>query len=407
MRALSAHERRIARRLEGRGLAGLGEALGRIHGTMVGGQFRIESLFAVGAEGAVFLASSAGDASHATVYVAKIPLMLYHRPITLDSESVRIRRSALREEGRHLTESASPYMPASYGVHEMINPLMDPARGAAFMEPEPVLVMERLPGFDLDMWLARMHGSAIDVKLLRRTLDAVTVAVLQGLWDLQERGYYYADLRPGNVRIGGPDRRARLLDAGSMVRRDDCSGRFPHVPAYLPPELFQRMKQDVERPYPTAAVQAVMAGRTLFEVATGRVPIPGDEVDLTHLWESRVSQPVADTIDGLCSGSFGDVRQALRYINKHAAKRVPSRIVTTPQKMEFAPTSSPASTSSTGTATATAVAPAATKRIVVAPVTTVAPGATLAPAAKRDDEILPPSVRRSLFGRLFGGLFGR
>lgn len=327
MRELTAHERRIARRLEGRGLAGLGEALGKIRGVGFGGRYVMESLFAVGAEGAVFLAKDVHEGGGPARHVAKIPLLLFHRPITLDSESIRRRRQALREEGRHLTESASPYMPRSHGVHDMTNPLLDPARGGAFGEAEPVLVMERLPGCDLDAWLARMHRSNVDVRLLRRTLDSVAVAVLQGLWDLQERGFYYADLRPGNVRIGGRDRRARLLDAGSMVRRDDCSGRFPHVPAYLPPEVFHDIRMNLNRPYPTAAIQAVMAGRTLYEVATGRVPVPGEQVDLQLLWDSRVSEPVADTVDGLCSGSFTDVQQALRYLHKRATKRVPSRLV--------------------------------------------------------------------------------
>src|SRR5213078_3538214 len=103
-------------------------------------------------------------------------------------EGIRRRRAALREEGRHLADSASAYMPKTYGVYDMQNPLLDAARGGAFAEAEPALVMERLPGFDLDVWLARMHRTEVDVRLLRRTLDAVTVAVLQGLWDLQERG---------------------------------------------------------------------------------------------------------------------------------------------------------------------------------------------------------------------------
>ena len=327
MRGATAHERRIARRLEARGLAGLGDALCRLVGTEFGPGYRIESLFAAGAEGAVFLCRDPEHAEGEPTLVAKIPLMLYHRPVTLDTEGIRRRRQALREEGRHLTESASPYMPKSFGVHDLINTLLDPARGGAFCEPEPALVMERLPGRDLDVWLARMHRTDVDVRLLRRTLDAVAVTVLQGLWDLQERGFYYADLRPGNVRIGGRDRRARLLDAGSMVLRDDCSGRFPHVPAYLPPDLFERMQQNVDRPFPTAAVQAVMAGRTLYEVATGCVPVPGAQVDTKLLWESLVSQPVADTIDGLCSGSFTDVQQALRYLNRHAKGRRPSKLV--------------------------------------------------------------------------------
>jgi hypothetical protein len=74
-------------------------------------------------------------------------------------------------------------------------------------------------------------------------------------------------------------------------------------------------------------VQAVMAGRTLYEVATGRVPVPGEQVDAKLLWESLVSQRVADTIDGLCSGSFTDVQQALRYLSRHAKGRRPSPLV--------------------------------------------------------------------------------
>lgn len=396
MRAPTAHERRIARRLEGRGLAGLGEALWKIRGVRFGDGYVIESLFAAGAEGAVFLARAVDAPRGPAPLVAKIPLLLYHRPITLDSEGIRRRRAALREEGRHLTESASPYMPRSHGVHELVNPLLDPARGGAFAESEPVLVMERLPGCDLDVWLARMHRSNVDVRLLRRTLDRVTVQVLQGLWDLQERGFYYADLRPGNVRIGGRDRRARLLDAGSMVLRSDCSGRFPHVPAYLPPDLFRRMAQNVERPFPTAAVQAVMAGRTLYEVATGRVPQPGAEVDTKLLWDSRVSPPVADTIEGLCSGSFTDVQQALKYLSKRAARRVPSRLVAV--GAAAAASDSHASFEFEDAAPAPAVRP-----IAAAPPPSVSPRP--APSAPRgDDAILPPPrAKRPWWRRLFGG----
>jgi len=384
MAQLTAHERRIARRLEARGLAGLGETLARLDGSRFGERFTLERLFAAGAEGAVFLARDESDPPGAVRCVAKIPLLLYHRPISLDSEGIRRRRAALREEGRQLDESGSQYMPKSRGVHDMMNPLLDAARGGAFGEPEPVLVMERLPGHDLDVWLARMHSSNVDVRMLRRTLDAVAVAVLQGLWDLQERGFYYADLRPGNVRIGGRDRRARLLDAGSLVLRTDCTGKFPHVPAYLPPDLFHRIRNGVDRPFPTAAVQAVMAGRTLYEVATGRVPMPGEPVDLPLLWDSRVSRPVADTIDGLCSGSFSDVRQALRYLHKHAVKRRPTALqpvaVAAAPRLELEPPPPPPT-------------PVAVVRRVAA-----------APRREQNDEILPPSRPKptSLWRRLFG-----
>src|SRR6185295_15682311 len=117
--SLKAHERRIARRLESRGLAGLGEALARLDGVRFGGHFALDQLFAAGAEGAVFLAFDYRDPAGSPRCVAKIPLLLYHRPISLDSEGIRRRRAALREEGRQLEESGSPYMPKSYGVHDM------------------------------------------------------------------------------------------------------------------------------------------------------------------------------------------------------------------------------------------------------------------------------------------------
>src|SRR5882724_469437 len=129
MHSPTAHERRIIRRLLGRGLGGLGETLCRLVGTDFGGRYRVEMLFAAGAEGAVFLAREVNAPAGPAPYVAKIPLLLYHKPITLDSEGIRRRRAALREEGRHLADSSSPYMPKSYGVHEMSNPLLDPARG--------------------------------------------------------------------------------------------------------------------------------------------------------------------------------------------------------------------------------------------------------------------------------------
>ena len=73
---------------------------------------------------------------------------------------------------------------------------------------------------------------------------------------------------------------------------------------------------------PNAPIQAVMAGRTLYEVATGRVPMPGVEIDRDALKESNVSAAVADVVDGLATGSFDDVRPALKYLTKRAVRRI-------------------------------------------------------------------------------------
>lgn len=316
-----AHEHRVFRILESRGQAGLGEVLIRLDGVLVGGRFRLRKLYAVGGEGVVFECRDENDP--ATPLVAKIPLVPFHKPAELSSNFLRRRREQLREEARNLDASGSVFMPRSQGLYEFRNPLVDAARGGEFAQMEPVLVMERLPGRDLDLWLARVHRSGIPVQLMRRNLDRVAVVLLQALVDLEDHGFYYADLRPGNLRMmGRPERRIRLLDAGSLVEKGDESGRFPHVPAYLPPEVFRHKQETTDAIFPTAASQVVMAGRTLFEVATGFVPLPGVQVDVTRLRDSNVSPPVADVIEGLATGSFDDVRPALRYLTKRAVKRV-------------------------------------------------------------------------------------
>ena len=369
--AAKARERRVVRRLETRGLRGLGQALVRLRGVRFGDRWELGSILAVGAEGAVFLCYDVNDAT-APVRVAKVALLPYHKPFNLSFQEVRLRRDRMREEATFLATSASPYMPQFLGLHEFANPLLDAGRGGEFAKPEPVFVMERLPGFDLDYWLARVHSSRVPRAIVRRNVDHVAVVLLRGLWDLHERGYFFCDLRPGNIRIRGrSEHRIRLMDAGSLVPRDDRTGGFPHVPAYLPPDLF--LKAEEEGPdvlVPSLAIQAVMAGRTLFEVATGRVPVPGEPVDTALLKADTVSPEIADTIDGLCTGSFSDVFTGLKYL----AKRT-DRGRTTSQR----------------TRRETAAAPAAQAPVPVAKPT--APPADVRPAAAARSTVVQPAEK--------------
>jgi hypothetical protein len=317
----SPRERRIARRLEARGEGGLADALLGLRGVILGDQYRMESLYAVGGEGAVYTTRDLTD-RNAEPSVAKVALHPMHRPFQLEANAIRAKRYSLRVEAHYLERNRSPFLPASLGTYEFRNPLLDAARGDAFGELEPALVMEKLPGHDLDVWLAHMHHKKMPQHIMRRTLDRVAVVLLQALVDLWDRGLNYADLRPANLRMmGRPERRVRLLDAGSLVAIQDRSGRFPHVPAYLAPENFQAFLRG-EPLIPSARLQAIMAGRTLYEAATGRVPMPGQQVDLDLLVDSNVSPPVADCIDALCRGDFATVQQALKYLSKHARRRV-------------------------------------------------------------------------------------
>ncbi len=403
----TSHERRVARRITARGDEGLTESLLQLNGVRAGGRYLLRQLYAVGAEGAVYDVKDMKD-PNAKPLVAKVALHPYHRPFDLLPDEVRKSRYSLRVESQYLLGNVSPFMPRGVGIFETHNPALDAARGDAFAEPEPVLVMEKLPGFDLDRWLARAHRSSVPRVVLRRTLDRVAVVLLQALTDLRGRGQIFADLRPGNMRMmGRPERRVRMLDAGSLVSVHDKSGRFPHVPAYLPPELF-RATQAGQLIVPNDAVQAVMAGRTLFEAATGSVPHPGQEVDLSLLAGSDVSSPVGDVIARLCTGEYSDARTALEHLYQHASRRVahgndPRRTPVVDTKVVPGPrVAAPG-----GAARAVASASHPVAKAVV-PGAAAARAASATPPATQNDQILPPSKKPSgFFGRLVGKLLGR
>lgn len=410
-------ERRIARRLEARGDDGLAEALLGLNGVEFAGRYRFESLYAVGGEGAVYTCRDLDDPT-APLRVAKVAVLPHHRPFDLNENEIRKRRYNLRVEAQYLANCGSRFMPKNYGMYEFQNPLLDPERGDAFAELEPVMVMEKLPGRDLDLWLARMHSSAMPQDVMRRTLDRITVVLLQALVELHESGFHYADLRPGNLRMmGRPERRIRLLDAGSLVAVHDRSGRFPHVPAYLSPSAFE-LTQKGEPVLPAPELLVEMAGRTLYEVATGRVPMPGQQVELEMLKDSNVSPPVADVIDGMCRGDFVEVRVALRYLAKRAKRRVAGG--NDPKKINQVGSVNPHTRPPDGSdelvvsprelekfaAQKSAAAPQAPPEQEPLFAAAVAPSEPL-PRADRDDPILPPSTKpakKGLFARLFGWL---
>jgi hypothetical protein len=315
------HERRLARYVEARGEPGFVEALLGLKGLVFGSRHRIESLYNVGGESAVYETRDIRNPED-PLRIAKVALFPVHRPLKLESATMRKQRRDLRIESDYLASCGSVTLPRHDGLFEFNNPLLDAMRGGAFSEPDPLILMERLPGQDLDRWLARVHRSNVPQARVRRALERVSVMLLQALVDLYDRGFIYADLRPANLRVmGRPERFVRLLDAGSLVRVDDDSGRFPHVPSYLPPEVF-RARLSGKKILATAQTQTVMTGRTLFEVATGNIPHAGKEIDTRLLKDSNVTPLIAEIIEGLCRGDFEHVRHAYRYLAKRATRRV-------------------------------------------------------------------------------------
>ncbi len=282
-------------------------------------RFELGDVHAVGGEGVIFRVRDRSDP--APRLLGKVALAAWHKPVRLTSRVLRRARRVVELEARVLIVAGCPYLPHCEGVQQFDNPLLEAARGGDFAKPEPCLVMERIGGQDLDTWLCRVHRGGLDVSTQRATFDRLVSGTLRALADLESRGYHYADLRPGNLRVvGRPRRRVRLVDAGSVVRADGSSERFPHVPSYLPPRVFQATL-DGTVPRPSGPLHAAMAGRTLYEIATGSTPQAGAAIDAARLREAPVSPPVADAIARMAAGRFGDCRAALDLLAAQASRR--------------------------------------------------------------------------------------
>ena len=310
----SIRELRIARRLESRGQRALFGELLKLRGFPLGEGYSLGRLLAVGGEGALFEVHSEVDPS--LPLVGKLPVVAWHAPVHLTSRVLRLARAIIDHEANLLETAGSPFLPRFEELLEFENPLLETARGGEFSQPEPCLVMERLSGHDLDVWVCRVHRSGYAARAtLRATLDRIAVWLLHALVDLESRDFLYADLRPGNLRVvGRPERRIRLLDAGSCIRQNDDGGRFPHVPSYLPPALLREAERGA-RLVATSQIQAVMAGRTLYEVATGEAPRAGAPVDQEKLFRAPISPQVAEGIAALANGDCPDCATALEPLS--------------------------------------------------------------------------------------------
>lgn len=137
------------------------------------------------------------------------------------------------------------------------------------------LVMERLRGESLRAVLRR-----------ERWLKPVTAAtmvrhVAEALTAIHTAGFVHGDVKPDNIHVVA-DQSAKLLDLGfARPPGEDASllgdGFVLGTANYIAPELCDRPAAD------TPAADVYSLGVTLFELLTGELPYPEDEVAETML----------------------------------------------------------------------------------------------------------------------------
>ncbi|MFE9170671.1 serine/threonine-protein kinase [Streptomyces kebangsaanensis] len=200
----------------------------------------------------------------------------------------------LLREGRWLRDFTHPHLVRAYET---------------FVTPEPLVVQETLTGETLTHLLYRLRRrpAATDVALLG-------VQLCSAVHYLHGRGLLHLDIKPSNVVVERGH--AKVLDL-SLARPPGRAPRGVGTLCYLSPEQARGDPL-------TAAADVWGIGVTLYEVAGGDVPFPGDDrgsydgttgdhrypqleaaaLPITSL--RRLPRPLAAVIDGCLSPDPAD-----------------------------------------------------------------------------------------------------
>ncbi|WP_428263415.1 serine/threonine-protein kinase [Haliangium sp.] len=141
----------------------------------------------------------------------------------------------------------------------------------------PYLVMEHVSGVDLDAYV-RSRGALPPAEVL-----AILAPLADALAAVHERGIVHRDIKGSNVMLSSRDghRRVVLLDFG-VAKLLDYNGppiTAPRstvgTPQCMAPEQILGMAVD-------ARTDVYALGSLLFQMLTGEVPFPGEEITVTN-----------------------------------------------------------------------------------------------------------------------------
>ena len=197
----------------------------------------------------------------------------------------------LRQDGGEVGAKAGRALPSLTSVfaHGSSGRGKAPIRAAdepsTFGAPEPPGPFERPPDYGM-------------VRLLLRQLA-------EGLWALHQLGQLHGDIKPTNVLVA-PGGRVVLLDFGLSMdlgsqRRDETPIRG--TPAYMAPEQIGGQP-------PTEASDWYSVGVMLYQVLTGQVPFPGNNLS-SVINKMRVDPPSPRTLLPETPGDLDSLCMAL------------------------------------------------------------------------------------------------
>lgn len=128
-----------------------------------------------------------------------------------------------------------------------------------------VIVSEYASDGTLDDYLAR------DEKLTMKKAVEMTIGIAAGLEFLHSRRIVHRDIKPANVLLQGDTPRLTDFGMSRVVLGKGVSMQVSGTPYYMAPEAYGR-KRDRQ-------TDIWSLGVVLYEMLTGAMPFPGDEVD--------------------------------------------------------------------------------------------------------------------------------
>lgn len=331
-------EERVRLKLEGQMLPGLFERLLTMKGRQLQSTYQIHSLFDVGGQGILYLATDMRHDSYPVLI--KLPFLPYHQPGRLDIAQIEKARTALLWETYVLAGFSGTIFPELYDMVEAPNPLHHQAWGE-LVDREPFLVMEWIQGHSLEQELAIRHQTIPDPVQLENLawhLTGELLTLFQSMW--QQRKFLYTDLRPQNILLADRtrdgryqpewrrcyhrascefeppkvDTAVRLIDAGSVVRDVASSSFVPYHPSYAPPS-FSRAGVIVESAVPTPSFVLYTLGKTLVQLFTNREPLPSQDPNWKDERLQGYSIRMIEFLKSLLTGRLDSFEDALKLVS--------------------------------------------------------------------------------------------